>query len=115
MIRTYDAVASTSNHHILTVNVLLFAARYHFKSDIVASFWLTLPFLCTVLYTVYVLQLSFNSNHCMAVWFTSLGDVTKFANDVIPFEFQGINNWVNCITSSSYNPRLRIYPVLCLT
>ena len=46
----------------------------------------------------------------MAVCFTSLGDVTKFANDVIPFEFQGINNWVNRITSSSYNPLLRIYP-----
>ena len=66
--------------------------------------------MCCTCIPVCVFQLSFSSNHCMAVWFTSLGDITKFANDVIPFEFQGINNWVNCITSSCYNPLLRIYP-----
>ena len=51
MIHTYEAVALTGNHHMLTVNVLLFAARYHFNSNIIASLWLTLPFPCTVLYT----------------------------------------------------------------
>ena len=67
--------------------------------------------MCCTCIPVCVFQLSFSSNHCMAVWFTLLGDVViKFANDVNPFEFHGINNWVNCIASSSYNPRLRIYP-----
>ena len=54
-IRTYNAVALTGNCqpiycYMLTVDDSPFTARYRLKDKIIASFWLTPPFLCTAPY-----------------------------------------------------------------